>query len=111
MITVQRGNPAQGKSTPKGIQFLNLGHIGATATVAKITEVTTDEPDNYGNPVVVYFEFGGTDYSKGFKPTSDGLIALVDLLGADETKWVGKSVKIGKKADKRGGERLTYSKA
>lgn len=109
MITVTRNNPTQGASTPKGIQFLSPRHItnpeGHTAT---ITKVTTDKPDNFGNPYVVYFVMDGQKYSKGYKPTSDALSTLVDLFGADEKKWIKRTVVIGKMVDDDGGERLTY---
>lgn len=116
MITVQRGNAASATSTPKGVQFLSPRHITkAEGHIAKVTKVTTPDnggkPDNFGNPYVVYFLMEGTRYSKGFKPTSDALAQLVDLLGADEKKWSNASIRITKTVDDDGGERLAYLKA
>lgn len=109
MITVTRNNPTQGASTPKGVQFLSPRHISnPEGHVATITKVTTDKPDNFGNPYVVYFVMDGQKYSKGYKSSSDALATLVDLFGADEKKWVKKTVVIGKLVDDDGGERLTY---
>lgn len=108
MITIQRNNPTVNTSATKGVQFLSPRHVTIEGVVMKITRVTSDKVDNFGNPYVVYFAEGGNKYSKGYKPTSDALAALVDLFGADESKWSGQSVRIGKKVDDDGGERLTY---
>lgn len=92
----------------KGVQFLKPDHVraGVTATIKK---VTTDKADNFGNPYVVYFEFGGVTYSKGYSPTSTALGSLIALLGQDEKKWNGKSVKLGvKTVDDQ--EQITYTK-
>lgn len=109
MITLQRNNPTQGATTPRGVQFLSPRHItNAEGHQAKIAKVTIDKPDNFGNPYVVYFVMDGQKYSKGFKPTSDALAQIVDLFGTDEKKWPGKSLRIGKMCDDDGGERLVY---
>ena len=113
MIQVQRNNRAgdSGITTPRGVQFLSPRHVtDAKGMKATIYKVTTDKPDNYGNPFVVFFKVGNDKYSKGFKATSDGLIALVDMLGEDEKKWSGKSLTINKYVDDDGGERLTFTK-
>ena len=113
MITVQRNNRTSdaGASTPRGVQFLSPRHVtDAKGLKATVYKVTTDKPDNYSNPIVVYFKVGNDKYSKGFKVSSDGLIALVDLYGEDEKKWLGKPVTIGKYVDDDGGERLTFGK-
>lgn len=112
MITVARNNPTNNKVTPKGVQFLSPRHIRSEkGHGAKITKVTTEKPDNFGNPYVVHFQIGNDKYSKGYKETSDALANLVDLFGDDEKKWIGKTVLIGKSVDDDGGERLTYTKA
>ena len=112
MIKVQRNNPtSDGASAPRGVQFLSPRHVDKTGSVAKITKVTTDKPDNFGNPYVVYFLMNREKYSKGFKATSANLIALVDLLGDDEGKWKGKDVRISKVQGDEGDERLAFSKA
>lgn len=112
MITVQSNNNAAQSSASKGVQFLSPRHVPTGGSLAcKITKVTTDKPDNFSNPYVVYFSDGGNKYSKGFKPTSDALATLVNLFGQDEAKWIGKAVLIGKTTDDDGGERLTYGSA
>lgn len=112
MIKLQRTNAPTGGATPRGVQFLSPRHLtNEVGHKAQIYRATTNKPDNFGNPYVVYFEMDGTKYSKGFKATSDGLAQLCDVLGTDEKKWVGKSVIIGKKVDDDNGERLTYSEA
>ena len=111
MIKIQRNTPAQSGATNKGIQFLNLSHVTAKGVVFTIEKVTTDKPDSYGNPYVVYFSADGQKYSKGYKPTSDALADLVELFGEEEKKWVGKKVLIGKTSDPDDGDRLSYSKA
>lgn len=112
MIELQRNNlPASGVTATRGVQFLKPTHVkDPKGMTAKIYKVTTDKPDNFGNPYTVFFNANGAKYSKGFKPTSDNLASLVGLLGADETKWVGKSVTIGKLVDDEGGERLVFTK-
>jgi hypothetical protein len=111
MITVQRNNAASGSSTPRGVQFLSPRHVPVGGTLkGTIIRVTTDKPDNFSNPYVVYFLINGTKYSKGFKPTSDALAQLVELFGSDEKKWKDKPVTIGVQADEDEGQRLTYSK-
>lgn len=111
MINLQRNNTPQGNEVPKGIQFLSPRHVlTAQGFKAEIYKVTTDKPDNFGNPVVVYFKAGTIKYSKGFKLSSDLLATLVDLLGADESKWTKKVITIGKMVDDNGGERLTFSR-
>lgn len=112
MIKLQRqqaGTQGQGQ---KGVQFLSPRHITEKGGhLAKITKVTTDKPDNFGNPYVVYFQMDGdsTKYSKGFRPTSSLLADLVDLFGEDEKKWIGKRLVIGKIADEEDAERLSFS--
>lgn len=113
MIKVRRpqgqGTSGQGQ---QGVQFLSPRHVTAKGGhMAKITKVTTDKPDNFGNPYVVYFvmEKDATKYSKGFKDTSALLASLVDLFGEDEGKWIGKPLVIGKETDDEGGERLSFS--
>lgn len=113
MIVIQRSNTPTGTATPKGVQFLNLGHVtNPNGHVAKILKVTSPDnggkPDNYGNPYVVFFEYGGQKYSKGFKPSSDNLASLASLFGNDESTWKNKLVLIGKQVDEDGG-RLTFS--
>lgn len=112
LITLQRNNIPQGdKAQTRGVQFLKPLHVtNPKGMSAKIYKVTTDKPDNFGNPVTVYFNIGGAKYSKGFKFTSDNLASLVDLLGAEESKWIGKSITIGKLVDDDGGERLVFAK-
>lgn len=114
MIKVDRTNHQAQQGSAKGVQFLSPKHVMSSSGItAKITKVTTNKPDNFGNPYVVYFYDGTTKYSKGYSPTSDALIALVDLFGEDEKKWVNRTVVIGKElndsADKDSGYRLTYS--
>jgi hypothetical protein len=112
MIELATNNIPQGQSTAKrGVQFLKPQHIkNPNGEKAKILKVATDKPDSFGNPYTVYFTFGGQKYSKGFKPTSDNLRDIVGLLGADETKWSGKPITIGKLVDDEGGERLIFTK-
>lgn len=109
MITVNRNNQPQAtNSTPKGVQFLSPRHVTtAEGFVATIYKVTIDQPDNFGNPYIVYFKSGADKFSKGFKPTSENLISLVDLFGDDEKKWVGVDVLINKKVDDNS-ERLIF---
>jgi hypothetical protein len=115
MITLQRNNiPDQPSNAQRGVQFLKPSHIPVNgkdigSLKAKVYKVTTDKPDGFGNPVVVYFQTPGQKYSKSFKYTSDNLAMLVDLLGADETKWIGKAVTISKTVTEDG-ERLTFGK-
>ena len=111
MIRVDRSNTSTGKTTQqRGVQFLKTDHVTEAGKLAKITKVTTDKPDNFGNPYVVYFEIDGQRYSKGYSPTSDALATLVELLGEDEKKWIGKTIVIGKSNDPDQGTRLTYAK-
>ena len=111
MITIQRSNvPQGGAQTPRGIQFLKPMHATKEGVKATITKVTTDKPDNFGNPYVVYLTIGGQKYSKGFKGTSDNLASLVDILGADETKWIKKTVTVLRVTDDEGSERLAFAK-
>ena len=111
VIQVQRSPQQQpdGKSTPRGVQFLSPRHItNLNGHQAKVLKITSDKPDNFGNPYVVFFLMDGVKYSKGFKPTSDALAQLVDLLGTDEKKWAGKALVISKSVDDDNGERLVY---
>jgi hypothetical protein len=110
MIKVDRSNTAQAAASQPGVQFLSPKHTTEAGKLATITKVTTDKPDNYQNPYVVYFTMDGQKYSKGFKPTADALAILVELFGEDEKKWIGQAVIIGKKVDDDEGVRLTYSK-
>jgi hypothetical protein len=112
MITLQRNNLPQGTAqAARGVQFLKPLHVtNPEGMKAKVYKVTTNKPDNFGNPVTVYFNVGGAKYSKGFKLTSDNLASIVELLGADETKWIGKGITIGKLVDDEGGERLVFTK-
>lgn len=123
VIQTQRSNALQNGTTsvPKGVQFLSPRHIvNNVPLLATITKVTvfygekdkrnTGKPDAFGNPYVVYFSVAKDRYSKGFKPTSDNLHALVDLFGEDETKWEGKKVTIGKGVDDFGSERLLFTR-
>lgn len=107
MIVLQRAAQNSGKSTPRGVQFLKTDHV-MQPTPAKILKVTTDKPDNFSNPIVVYFTFGGITYSKGYKPTADGLARLVELFGNDETKWANRDVILSAAEDTEGGLRLAY---
>lgn len=115
MIKVDRSNrEAQKGGAQKGVQFLSPKHVAdGKELTCKVVKVTTNKPDNFGNPYVVYFFDGTTKYSKGYSETSDALISLVDMLGEDEKKWVGRTVVVGKElndsADKESGYRLTYS--
>jgi hypothetical protein len=115
MITLQRAQtPTETSAAPRGVQFLKPSHIPVVngnigSLKAKVYKVTTDKPDGFGNPVVVYFQTASQKYSKSFKLTSDNLAILVELLGADETKWSGKSVTISKTVSEDG-ERLTFGK-
>lgn len=110
MVNVVRSNQAQGTSTPKGVQYLSPKHVttpdGFNATIKKLT---TDKPDNYQNPYVLFLTRGADLFSKGFKPTSDLLISLVDMLGDDESKWPGKVINVNKKTDADEGVRLVFS--
>jgi len=110
MIKVDRSNQAQGQKTQRGVQFLSPKHILNDRQEATITKVTTDKPDNFGNPYVVYYKFGGQKYSKGYSETSDALMTLVDLFGEDEKKWIDKKVILGKVSSEETGTRLTYAK-
>jgi hypothetical protein len=111
MITIQRNNvPQGGTQTPRGVQFLKPMHATKEGVKATITKCTSDKPDNFGNPYVVYLTIAGQKYSKGFKPTSDNLATLVDLLGADETKWSKKTVTVFRMTDDEGSERLAFGK-
>lgn len=110
MIVLKRNNPRVATNIPKGLQFLGLKHVEDGDIVLKITEVTTDEPDNFGNPLVVYFEDrNGSAYSKGWIPTSDTLAHLCEMFTKDETKWAGRFVTVGKATDRKGGMRLTFA--
>ena len=114
MITLQRNQTPSETNVQRGVQFLKPQHVpvvnGKIGTLpAKVYKVTTDKPDGFGNPVIVYFNATGQKYSKSFKLTSDNLASLVEILGADETKWAGKAITISKVASEDG-ERLTFSK-
>lgn len=114
MINLQRSQTPTETNVQKGVQFLKPQHVPVVSgkvgeLKAKIYKVTTDKPDGFGNPVVVYFATAGQKYSKSFKLTSDNLAALVGLFGADETKWSGKAVTISKNVTEDG-ERLTFGK-
>ena len=115
MITLQRAQtPSETSASPRGVQFLKPQHVpvygGKIGEIkARVYKVTTDKPDGFGNPVIVYFQAPGQKYSKSFKLTSDNLAALVGFLGEDETKWAGKPVTISKTVNEDG-ERLTFSK-
>jgi hypothetical protein len=113
MIELQRNNiPESGGVQKRGVQFLKPAHIKSDkGQLARITKVTTDKPDNFGNPVVVYFLMDVQRYSKGFKLTSDNLASICDILGTDETKWVNRLILIGKFSDDDGNERLIFTKA
>lgn len=112
MIKVQRSNPVSTTGAAiKGVQFLAPKHVADGPLVMKITKVTTDKPDNFLNPIVVFFENRSTKYSKGFKETSYNLIALVDIFGADEKKWIGKDVQVSAVADDGGALQLHFAKA
>lgn len=110
MITLQRNNTTTGTSTPKGVQFLRPMHVTPEGVKAIIVKATADKPDNFGNPVVVDFSFNGGKYRKGFKLTSDNLASIVDIHGADESKWAKKPIMIAKSVDDDGGERLVFRK-
>lgn len=112
MITLQRNNIPQGDAQQsRGVQFLKPTHVtNPKGMAAKIYKVTNGKSDNFGNPVTVHFNIDGARYSKGFKFTSDNLASLVALFGQDETKWVGKTLTIGKLVDDEGGERLVFTK-
>lgn len=116
MITIQRSNLPQGTTqTPKGVQFLKPMHAtkeGVKATINRVTAAGVDgaKADNFGNPYVVFLSINGQKYSKGFKPTSDNLASLVDVLGADETKWAKKTVTVYRVTDDEGAERLAFGK-
>lgn len=103
---------AQGEAQ-RGVQFLSPKHITnrETGLVFTVTKVTTNKPDNFANPYVVFFAMNGQKYSKGFKPTSEGLAQLCGFLGADESKWTTKKVNINVITDEDDGERLTYKAA
>jgi hypothetical protein len=110
MINVRR-QEQQKSGSPRGVQFLSPRHITAPGGhVAKIVKVTTDKPDNFGNPIIVYFTFDGESqkYSKGFRETSTLLCDLVDFFGNDEKKWPGKTVVISKELDDEQSERLRF---
>lgn len=110
MLTVQTSNAPKGSATQKGVQFLKPEHVRAKSLVFTVAKVTTDKPDNFGNPYVVYFTCNGQRYSKGYSPTSTGLAELVSVMGTpDETKWAKKTVLIGASSSEDTGERLTYS--
>lgn len=109
MITVQSNNVATASPAQSGVQFLSPKHIPENGILAlKVTRVTTDKPDNFGNPYVVYFSGQGGKYSKGYKPTSEATAVFAGVWGNDETKWIGQSVNVGKSTDEDGGVRLTY---
>jgi len=111
MIQVQRNNVPQGtQQAARGVQFLKPIHATKEGVKATITKVSTDKPDNFGNPYVVYMTINGQRYSKGFKPTSDNLASLVDLLGSDESKWIKKSITVFRVTDDEGSERLAFGK-
>ena len=113
-IKLDRSNTAEQASTPRGVQFLSPKHTTSAGKLAKITKVSTPDnggkPDNFGNPYIVWLTMDGQKYSKGFKPTSDNLAMLVDILGDDEAKWVGQQVVVGKSSDDESGERLVFTK-
>lgn len=102
--------PQDSAQTPRGITFLKPMHATKEGVKATIYKVTTDKADNYGNPVVVYYTFGGQKYSKGYKFSSDNLAKHVEILGADETKWAKKSLTIFKVTDEELSERLAFGK-
>ena len=110
MINLQRRQvPTGNESTPRSISFLSPRHVTFDGVLAKVIKVTTDKPDNFGNPVVVFYEFGGQKYQKGYKMTSDNLASQVDILGTDESKWIGKSLLISKVEGEEGDERLHFA--
>lgn len=112
MLELQRRQvPTGNDQTAKGITFLKPQHATKEGVTASITKVTTDKKDNFGNPVVVYYSIAGAKYSKGYKLSSDNLASHVDVLGADETKWAKKSIKVFKVTDDEGSERLAFGKA
>ena len=114
MIEVQRPQKQTNNGTSKGVQFLSPKHVHAAdgKLLLKVTDCTTNEPDNYGNPVVVYFvDASGVQYSKGFKLTSDNLADICDILGKDETKFAGKYLLVTVETTKRGQEQLKFKAA
>lgn len=99
MINVQRHQvPEATTQTPHGVIFAKPQHFSRKGDKMLITKVTSPDnggkPDNFGNPYVVFWITNDQKYQKGFKPTSDNLATLVDLLGSDEAKWVKKTVTI-----------------
>jgi hypothetical protein len=109
MIDARRSTGKQASNSTRGVQFLSPRHVEIPLAL-KITEVTTSEPDNFGNPVVVYFvDSKGVQYSKGFSLTSDLLCDICDMLGKDESKWVGSILICSAVAGKRGGMQLHFA--
>jgi len=115
MINIQRNNVPSGDAVQsRGVQFLKPIHVsekGSKATIYKVTSPDNGgKPDNFGNPVVIYFNIGGQKYSKSFKLTSDNLADICGLLGADESKWVRKELTIIQLRGDEGDLRLGFRK-
>jgi hypothetical protein len=115
MITIQRNNVPSGDAIQsRGVQFLKPMHVsekGARATIYKVTSPDNGgKPDNFGNPVVIYFNIGGQKYSKGFKFSSDNLADIVGIVGPDESKWVKKELTVLSVKGDEGDLRLAFRK-
>lgn len=110
MIQVQSNNPTANAPGQTGVQFLSPKHVPQGGVLRlTIVRVTTDKPDNFGNPYVVTFTGQGGKYSKGYKPTSEATAIFAGAWGNDEAKWIGQLLDVGKATDEDGGVRLTYT--
>jgi hypothetical protein len=96
----------------KGVQFLSPKHVPENGKlVLECTEVTTNEPDTYGNPIVIYFkDASGTQYSKGFKTSSDNLRDICNIWTRDEKTWKGKKTTVTVIEGRRGGTQMKFAK-
>lgn len=111
---VERQTPQTTANTPKGYTFWKPQHAtkaGVKCTVIKVTSPDNGgKPDNYGNPVVLYFTANDQKYSKGFTLASDGLRNIALVLGLDESKWPKKSFMAYQETGDEGDLRTRFGK-
>jgi hypothetical protein len=107
----ERQQPTATGNQVKGYTFWKPQHCTKAGTKCTVSKVTTDKPDNFGNPVVVYWTANdGQKYSKGFSLAADGLRNIAGVLSLDETKWKGKSFMAYQEVGDEGDLRTRFGK-